>query len=72
MSKLDIQTFHFRCGNGDMVSVPATDEAAARSIAMERRWGPPMFNKTWVCDKWFGLGLLLVGEDGLPIVEARS
>lgn len=67
MSKLDIQTFRFRCMNGDIVAVPAGDERAARAIVMEKRWGPPQYNLTWACSEWRGEGLSLVDEEGLPV-----
>jgi hypothetical protein len=62
--------FHFRCLNGDIITVEAADERAARSWAMERRWGPPQLNQTWACAEWQGLGLRLVDEQGMPILEA--
>ena len=67
MAELTLQTFRFRCVNGDIAVVPAADEATARAIVMEQRWGPPQFNLTWSCSYWQGLGLSLVDEQGLPI-----
>jgi len=66
MTALNLQTFRFRCMNGDVAVVPAFDERAARAIAMEQRWGPPQFNSTWLCSEWRGRGLTLVDEAGLP------
>ena len=70
MAELNLQTFRFRGVNGDVIVVPAQDEQAARSIAMEQRHGPPQYNRTWICDRWDGLGLRLIDEQGLPIMEA--
>ena len=67
MTELNLQTYRFRCANGDIVVVPAQDEQAARSVAMEQRYGPPQYNLTWNCSKWEGLGLRLIDEQGLPI-----
>ena len=62
----DMKTFHFRCLNGDLVTAEADNEPAARSWAMERRWGPA----TGIyAPAYEGRGLALVGEDGLPIRE---
>ena len=69
MTILKLETFRFRCMNGDVVSVPAADEDTARAIAMERRWGPPQFNRTWNCTEWYGHGLVMVDDQGLPIVS---
>ena len=69
MVELNLQTFRFRGANGDVIVVPAQDEQAARSIAMEQRWGPPQYNQTWNCSRWDGLGLRLIDEQGLPIME---
>lgn len=65
MSKLELQTFHFRCMDGNIAVVPAGNEQAARAIVMEQRWGPPQFNLTWACSEWQGLGLTLVDEAGM-------
>jgi hypothetical protein len=64
MTALKLDTFHFRCMNGDIVSAPAIDETTARSIAMEQRWGPPQYNQTWHCAFWQGKGLALVDKHG--------
>ena len=58
--------FHFRCANGDVVTVPAPDELSARSIAMEQRWGPP---SGMYAPCYYGRGLHLVDERGMPIIE---
>jgi hypothetical protein len=57
-----MQTYSFRCANGDVVSVDATDEQAARTQAMEKRWGLAVLNKTWVCNTWVGKGLMLIEQ----------
>ena len=67
MTTLNLDTFHFRCANGDIVSVVAANEATARSVAMEQRWGPPQYNQTWSCTQWQGRGLNLVDAFGLPV-----
>jgi len=67
MVELTLETFRFRCANGDVVAVPARDEQAARSIAMEKRWGLPQYNQTWDCTYWSGFGLRLIDEQGLLI-----
>ena len=53
-------TFKFRTLDGELVTVEAADEQAARAAVMRKRWGPPEHNRTWVCDEWHGLGLNLV------------
>ena len=70
MTALELNTFRFRCINGDTMTVVAIDEQAARSVAMEQRWGPPQYNQTWNCDHWEGLGLVLIDEQGLPVIYA--
>lgn len=65
MTALELNIFHFRCANGDIVSIPAFDERTARVIAMEQRWGPPTQNQTWKCDSWIGYGLIRVDEAGM-------
>ena len=67
MTTLNLDTFRFRCADGDIVAVPAQDEQTARSVAMEQRWGLPQYNRTWACDRWEGRGLVLVDAVGLPI-----
>ena len=57
-----MQTYSFRCANGDVISVKADDEPKARSQAMENRWGLAMLDKTFPCDRWVGRGLDLIGQ----------
>lgn len=70
MTALNLEKFYFRCADGNIVSVVAQDEQSARSVAMEQRWGPPQFNRTWACDRWVGKGLQLVDERGFAITGA--
>ena len=59
------QPFHFRCINGDIVTVEAADEQAARSWAMERRWGPAV---GMYAPGYEGRGLVRVDEQGMVYV----
>ena len=54
-----IQSFQFRCLNGDLVTVTARDESQARHFAMVERWGPP----DGIYGGWYyGKGLSLVEQ----------
>ena len=67
MTELNLQTFRFRGTNGDVIVVPAQDEQTARAVAMEQRWGPRKFDRTFPGDQWHGLGLQLIDEQGMAI-----
>ena len=53
-------TFKFRTLDGEVITVTAMDEQAARAAVMQRRWGHPSLNATWECDHWEGRGLNLL------------
>lgn len=42
---------------GREVTVSAVNEKHARHLAMKALWGWP--NKTWICDRYSGLGLIM-------------
>lgn len=55
----ELQSFQFRCMNGDLITVKADDESKARHFAMTERWGPP----SGIYGGWYrGRGLTLVEQ----------